>query len=64
MRVFEWIMIIATGLLLFSTVVCGLWMRFLGKQIEQSSIDFHMIVGLLAAVATVVTIVLLLMRKG
>ena len=64
MRVFEWIMIVATGLLLFSTVVCGLWMRFSGKEIEQSSIDFHMYVGLLAAVATVITIVLLLMRKG
>jgi len=64
MRMLEWIMVIVTGLLLFSTVVCGLWLRFSGQKIEASSLDFHMIVGLLAVAATVVTIILLMIRKG
>jgi hypothetical protein len=64
MKMLEWIMIILTGLLLFSTVVCGLWLRYSGKPVEPSSLDFHMIVGMLAAISTVITIVILMMRKG
>ena len=39
---------ILTGILLFSTLVCGLWMRA-QPQVDPSSIKFHMSVGIPAA---------------
>ena len=45
-----------TGLLLFSTVVCGLWLRA-QQPIEASSLQFHMVVGLATAAMTAATLV-------
>jgi len=64
MRLIEIIMIVITGILLFSTVVCGLWIRFSGQEVEVSSLNFHMILGILTAIATVITIILLLVNRS
>jgi hypothetical protein len=42
---------ILTGLLLFSTVVCGLWLRA-HQPVDPSSLQFHMVIGLATAGAT------------
>lgn len=49
-----------TGLLLFTTVVCGLWLRYSGEIITDSNKSFHMVSGLLTAVFVVTSIVLLI----
>jgi hypothetical protein len=54
---------IVTGLLLFSTVVCGFWLRYSGQEFETSSLNFHMMSALLTAAATVSTIVIALARS-
>jgi hypothetical protein len=46
---------VLTGLLLFSAVVCGLWLRYAGSAIAESSPTFHMGMGLAAAVFSMVT---------
>jgi len=49
---------VVTGLLLFSTVVCGLWIRY-SPDVEDlaSSVNFHMLMGLLTGAASVVSVV-------
>ncbi len=50
---------IVTGLLLFSTVVCGLWIKANpGMEDIASSIKFHMFIGLLTVAASAVSVVL------
>ena len=51
---------ILTGLLLFSTIVCGLWIRNSGELVEESSIIFHMVIGLATALVTAGTVILAL----
>ena len=53
---------ILTGVLIFSTVVCGLWLRYSGQEIAKSSLDFHMVIGLLTCAAMVATTVMALAR--
>lgn len=48
---------ILTGLLLFSTVVCGLWLRS-HQPVDPSSLQFHMIAGLATAAVTAATLIL------
>ena len=62
MKALKIIMVVVTSLLLFSTVVCGLWMRYSGKEVDDSSRLFHMVVGLAGVAATAVTLVLLARR--
>ena len=55
---------IATLLMLFTTVVCGLWMKA-NKVVEASSIKFHVTSGLITAALTVTLIVLVMIAmKG
>lgn len=49
---------IISGLLIFSTVVCGLWLRYSGQPVEESSISFHMTIGLATALITAATVIL------
>lgn len=53
------IMEIITGLLFFTTIVCGLWLVYSGEEISQGNRIFHLAAGLLTSVATVITMVLL-----
>lgn len=50
---------VLTGLLIFSTVVCGLWIKY-SPEVEDlaSSVNFHMLMGVLTAVASVVSVVI------
>ena len=53
------IMEIISGLLFFTTIICGLWLQHSGEEITQSNRFFHMTSGLLTSIATVITLVLL-----
>ncbi len=53
---------IVTGLLL-STLVCGFWLRYSGEEVTKSNLNFHMMVALLTAAATVATVVLAVVRS-
>lgn len=55
----ETIMISVTGLLFFSTIVCGLWLRYSAEEINNSNLNFHMILGILTALSTIITIYIL-----
>lgn len=56
------ILSIATFLLIFSTLVCGLWIRNSAEVVEESSITFHMNIGILTSVVTVATVIVALIR--
>jgi hypothetical protein len=47
---------IVTGLMIASTVICGLWMKA-QPTVDPSSIGFHMGIALLAAAFVAVTLV-------
>lgn len=49
---------ILSGLLLFSQVLCGLWIRNAGKPADESSIRFHVMFGLLTVAVVAVTLVI------
>jgi hypothetical protein len=53
---------IVTGLLLFSTLVCGFWLRYSGEELTKSNLNFHMMIALLTALATTVTVILAVVR--
>lgn len=49
---------VVTGLLIFSTVICGLWIKFSPDVPDvASSTQFHMVIGLLTALFSVISIV-------
>ncbi|HEY5670181.1 MAG TPA: hypothetical protein VIS10_09310 [Anaerolineales bacterium] len=54
---------ILTGLLLFSTLICGFWLRYSGEEITKSSLDFHMMIALATTLATLTTVVLAVVRS-
>lgn len=60
MKLVQWIMVGTTGLLLFSTTVCGLWLRFSGEPVVQSSVNFHVAVALTTVAVTSATLVMAL----
>jgi hypothetical protein len=60
MKTLEVVVALVTGVLLFTTVVCGLWLQFSGEEITDSNRTFHMVVGLMTAASGVVTLVLML----
>ena len=62
MKVLTMVLAILAVLLLFSTVVCGLWLRYSGEVIEESSRQFHMVIGLTAALTSVAAIGLSIWR--
>jgi hypothetical protein len=47
---------IVTGLLLFSTLVCGLWINA-QPQVDPSSVKFHMSIAILTVALTVGTLI-------
>jgi hypothetical protein len=63
MKTFVIVMVIITGLLLASTLICGFWMRA-QEQVDPSSISFHMGIALLAVLSTVITLALALSQMG
>ena len=58
MKVFSLIIAIITGLLLLSTLACGLWIRA-NKVTEASSLNFHMNIGIASVVFGFISVILL-----
>ena len=52
------ILTIITAILLFSTLVCGLWMRYSGEIIEDSSKVLHLSAGVMTVLFAATTLVL------
>lgn len=59
MKVLIYVMSAATLLTLFSTIICGLWIKA-NHVVEASSIKFHATIGILSAVLTVSLIVIVM----
>lgn len=59
MKAFSLVIAIITGLLLFSTLVCGLWIRA-NKVTDVSSLNFHMNIGIASAIFSFITVILLI----
>jgi hypothetical protein len=47
---------VVTGLLIFSTLICGLWIKA-QPEVDPSSVSFHMGIALLTTGFVVVTLV-------
>jgi len=62
MKTLQTILISLTGILLFSTFVCGVWMRYSGAIIKEADKNFHMISGILAVVLVAFTLFLTVRR--
>jgi hypothetical protein len=48
------VLTVLTGLMLFSTMVCGFWMAS-QDQVDPSSVQFHMVIAIATALLTVAT---------
>jgi fumarate reductase subunit D len=59
MKTFSLITAIITGLLLLSTLICGLWIRA-NKVTDASSLNFHMNIGIASVIFGLVTVILLI----
>lgn len=49
------ILLVVTSVLLVSTGICGLWLRSNPSKKDESSVRFHMTIGLLSVVAGLLT---------
>jgi hypothetical protein len=65
MKIAITILSILSILMLFSTLICGLWIHNAGDKITDlaSSINFHLRIGVATVIITVVTLVLVMIRK-
>jgi hypothetical protein len=64
MKVFTKIMAILSMLLMAFTMICGAWIANSGKVTDlASSASFHMMLGIITAVAVFVTCILAMVRK-
>lgn len=59
MKVLQLISVSLTGLSLFSTLVCGLWIRYSGEVITEGSKNFHMLSAILTMLLVAITVFLL-----
>lgn len=50
---------ILTGLLLFTTIICGLWLGYSNEIITESNKNFHMVSAFLTTIFAVITVVLI-----
>ncbi len=58
MKVFILGLALLSALLLLSTVICGLWLRFSGQPIDKSSLDFHLWIALGTVGLSLLTLIL------
>lgn len=59
MKTFIIILTVLTGLGFFTTLVCGLWIKA-NNIVEQSSIQFHLVSGIVSVVLGLILVVMLL----
>ncbi|MCF8018638.1 MAG: hypothetical protein K9L62_04445 [Vallitaleaceae bacterium] len=50
---------IVTMLMLFSTIVCGFWIKS-NQIVEKSSIQFHAVMGSISAILTIILLIVLM----
>ena len=62
MKTYQIISMSLTGILLFNTIVCGMWIRYSGSLITEANKNFHMVSGILTAVFVAVSMFLLARR--
>lgn len=55
------VMAIITAILLLSTLICGLWIRYSGEA-DDSSVTFHMGIASVTVVAGLITSVLVIVN--
>ena len=60
MGIFEISMIVLTLILMFSTIICGLWIEYSGEEKKASDIKFHMVIALLTVLLSIITILSLI----
>lgn len=63
MKTLLFILTITTGLLLFSTIICGLWLRSSSENFTVSSLNFHTMIGIATAIIAMLTIILAVVRS-
>lgn len=61
MQLIRTLTVVLAFVLMSSTVICGLWIRFSGKA-DDSSVAFHMNIAL-ATVAVVTAAIVMLMKR-
>lgn len=59
MKIFINVLSVSTMLMLLSTLICGLWIKA-NNVVEPSSLQFHMVLGILSVVLAVVLLVVLM----
>lgn len=59
MKVLSLVIAIITGLLLFSTLTCGLWIRA-NKVTDVSALNFHVSIGIATVIFSFLAVVLLI----
>ncbi|SHJ28029.1 hypothetical protein SAMN02745975_01700 [Geosporobacter subterraneus DSM 17957] len=59
MKIFSLIIAIVSGLLLSSTLICGLWIRA-NKVTDVSSLNFHMSIGIASVLFSLIAVILLM----
>jgi hypothetical protein len=54
-----------TLIMMFSTIVCGMWINSAGSEVTdpESSIRFHMMLGILTAISYSITFVTIIINK-
>jgi hypothetical protein len=65
MKIATTILSILSIVMLLSTLICGLWIHNAGDKITDlaSSTNFHMNLGIATVVITVITLILIMIRK-
>lgn len=64
MRIFRKIMAVLSMLLMAFTMICGAWIANSGKVTDlASSASFHMMLGIVTAVAVFITCILAMIKK-
>lgn len=59
MKIFSLVIGIVSGLLLSSTLICGLWIRA-NKVTDVSSLNFHMSIGIASVLFSFIAVILLM----
>jgi hypothetical protein len=65
MRAFQLIVSIITAILIFSTTVCGLWIKSQGDKIadKAGSLQFHATIGIATAIFVAITLITVFIKK-
>jgi hypothetical protein len=57
MRLFAVLFSILTGLLLLSTLICGLWIRAQKDPVDPSSVQFHTTIAIASVVCCTIILI-------